>query len=379
MVQSWTRRLFSLAVCVLPLALPGQGQESGYYQLRDWGGPNGGSMNISSFVFRDMNDSGTYDLGDRVFVNVAVELLTPSGGAKTVRTNIGGYANFNTSLAQVDADITEAGAHTFRVVPPPGWTVTTGNGEQTIPMSMLVGAPGDIVADHLPVPVGLAPVPEIRGRSADGPDTVVASGPDGETVPALSAEADWYRLPVTPGDWTVGAQEVAVGRIPVVLPLEWSDEASLDGEAVTLGFDDLFVGDQLMKVPNGYGGLHWENWVATHGRFYEGEGYINTMMSGEYIAYTSSGHPTVIAGEDPFDFVGGYFGVAWSSAEGETLRIRAWRGEALVHDDEFALSAYGPVYFAADYKSITRLEFSTAHYWQAVADDLRFVTAAPRQ
>ena len=129
MVQSWTRRLFSLAV-------PAQGQESGYYQLRDWGGPNGGSMNISSFVFRDMNDSGTYDLGDRVFVNVAVELLTPSGGAKTVRTNIGGYANFNTSLAQVDADITEAGAHTFRVVPPPGWTVTTGNGEQTIPMSM---------------------------------------------------------------------------------------------------------------------------------------------------------------------------------------------------------------------------------------------------
>ncbi|WP_421950505.1 hypothetical protein [Pelagibacterium sp.] len=379
MAQSSTGRLFSLMVCLLPLALPAQGQENGYYPLRDWTGPNGGSMNISSFVFRDINDSGTYDLGDRVFVNVAVELLPPSGAAKMVRTNIGGYANFNTSLAQADAEITQAGTYTFSVVPPPGWTVTTGNREQAIPMSMLVGAPGDIVADHLPVPVGLVPTPEIRGQAAEGAEAVVARGPDGEAVPALPAEDGWYRLPVTPGRWTVGAQEVEVGRDRVILPLKWSDEARLDGEIVTLGFDDLFVGDQLMKVPNGYGGLHWENWVATHGRFYEGEGYINTMMSGEYVAYTSSGHPTAIAGDQPFDFIGGYFGVAWSSAEGETLHIRAWRGDTLVHDDEFALSAYGPVYFAADYKSITRLEFSTEHYWQAVADDLRFVTANSHQ
>ncbi|QJR18822.1 hypothetical protein [Pelagibacterium halotolerans] len=363
----------------MPGALPVHAQEGDYYQPREWAGPNGGSMNISSFVFRDMNESGTYDLGDRVLVDVAVELVTPSGDTKMVRTNIGGYANFNTSLAQADAHITAAGVHTFRVVPPPGWTITTENGEQDIAMSMLVGAPGDIVAAHLPVPVGLAPIPEIRGQQAETQEAVTARGPDGETVPALSGDDGAFRLAVTPGRWTVGQQEVEVDRIPVVLPLEWSDEARLDGEVVTLGFDDLFVGDQLMKVPNGYGGLRWENWVATHGRFYEGEGYINTMMSGEFVAYTSSGHPTAIAGDAPFDFPGGYFGVAWSGAEGETLRIRAWRGDTLVHDDAFALSAYGPVYFAADYKSVTRLEFSTAHYWQAVADDLKFVTTGSRQ
>lgn len=375
MVQSWMRRVLILAACVLLGGLPSYGQEGDYYPAREWAGPNGGSMNISSFVFRDINDSGTYDLGDRIFANVAVELVTPSGTMDMQRTNIGGYANFITSLALTDIEIAEAGSYIFRVVPPPGWVVTTGNGEQTLSISMLLGAPGDMVADHLPVPVGLSPIPEIRGH-AEGADAVAATGPDGETVPALAMGEDGYRLPVTPGRWTVGSREVEVGRVPVVLSREWSDEAAMNGTAVTVGFDDLFVGDQLMKVPNGYGGLRWENWVATHGRFYEGEGYMNTLMSGEYVAYTSSGHPTAVAGDEPFDFVGGYFGVAWSGAEGETLHIRAWSGDTLVHDDQFALSAYGPVYFAADYKSITRVEFSTEHYWQAVADDLSFVVGS---
>lgn len=378
MVQSWMRRALILLACLLLGGFPSHGQESDYYPQRDWSGPNGGSMNISSFVFRDMNHSGTYDLGDRIFANVAVELVTPSGTMEMQRTNIGGYANFITSLALAGIEIGEAGSYVFRVVPPPGWAVTTGNGEQTLSMSILLGAPGDMVADHLPVPVGLAPIPEIRGY-AETAGVVTATGPDGEAVPALSMGADGYRLPVTPGRWTVGSREIEVGHVPVILPREWSDEAATDGTAVTVGFDDLFVGDQLMKVPSGYGGLRWENWVATHGRFYEGEGYMNTLMSGEYVAYTSSGHPTAVAGDEPFDFVGGYFGVAWSSVEGETMHIRAWRGDSLIHDDQFALSAYGPVYFAADYKSVTRMEFSTGHYWQAVADDLSFIVGGAEE
>jgi hypothetical protein len=140
--------------------------------------------------------------------------------------------------------------------------------------------------------------------------------------------------------------------------------------AEPVGFDDLLLVESVGKIPSGYEQVSWRNWVVAHNRVYSGEGYINGTMSGEYVAYNGSGHPAVIESAASFDFAGGYFSVAWSDAEGETLRLLAWRGEELVHQDELALSAMGPVYFAADYRDITRLELSTEHFWQFVGDDL---------
>jgi hypothetical protein len=113
--------------------------------------------------------------------------------------------------------------------------------------------------------------------------------------------------------------------------------------------------------------------VVTHQKFYDGEGYVNTTVSGEFVAYNSSGHPVSISGKRPFDFIGGFFGSAWLRAEGQTLRIKGWRGAELVHDETIELSALGPVYFAADFNNITRLDFSTDRYWQFVCDDLELV------
>lgn len=320
-----------LAAAILFLfgTLPAAAQ-SGYYEMREWAGPSNGVMNISSFVFRDLNANGIYDLGDRPFVNIAVELLPPSGVTTMQRTNVDGYANFIASLAQEGHEIPDAGTYTFRVVPPPGWIVSTDNGEQAITMSRLEGAPGDLVAAATPKPVGLV------------------------------REASETNAPVQ-----------------TALPPDLSAPDAVRGETITIGFDDLLAGTGLLKIPNGYHGLHWSDWVAIHSHFYGGEGYINTAMSGEHVAYTSSGHPATIAGDRPFDFLGGYFGTGWGDAEGETLRIRAWRGEILVHDDTLTLSAYGPAHFAANYRGITRIEFATTHYWQAVADDLQFVIPDP--
>ena len=95
-------------------------------------------------------------------------------------------------------------------------------------------------------------------------------------------------------------------------------------------------------------------------------------MSGEFVAYNSSGHPVSITHDRPFDFIGGFFGAAWLEAEGETLQVRGWRGAELVYDERIELSALGPVYFAAGFNGVTRLEFSTERYWQFVCDDLEF-------
>ena len=135
-------------------------------------------------------------------------------------------------------------------------------------------------------------------------------------------------------------------------------------------FEDVTY-STIQKIPNGVGGVNWNNLIATDFLLYKGEGYVNNRMSGKYVGYNTSGQPVTISKEEGFDFYGGYFGVAWlNEAEGETLEIRAWRGDELIGEEEFHLSALGPFYFDADYRNITKLELKTKHYWQFVVDDI---------
>ena len=52
--------------------------------------------------------------------------------------------------------------------------------------------------------------------------------------------------------------------------------------------------------------------------------------------------------------------------------IVGWRGDERVYQETVTLSALGPSYFQADFSAVTRIEFRTAHYWQAIFDDLEF-------
>jgi hypothetical protein len=357
-----------------------------YYPNKIWNPIENGEMPLSIFVFRDMDGDGNYTIKDRPFANVVVEVLGPAGPRAALRSNISGFVNCMASAVLKDRLITQPGAWHIRVVPPPGWAITTGNAQQVIVVVAMPGAPGGLVARVLPDPVGLAPIPSIRGRIAR-PDQapsakVLATGPDGNRSSLAVGSGGTFSVPVTQGAWLVDIAEVGardrrhhvpVDGYPVVLPLLPPDpRRPAAGARRLIDFDDLIAHPAVAKIPNGYGGLNWRNWVVTHNRTYQGEGYINGTVSGDYVAYNGSGHPAVIDSENPFDFIGGYFTVAWSDAEGETLHVRAWRQDALVHEDTLSLSAMGPVFFSAHYQGITRMELRTAHYWQAVADALTF-------
>lgn len=124
----------------------------------------------------------------------------------------------------------------------------------------------------------------------------------------------------------------------------------------------------IAKMPRYPRELEWVNLVVSDNQTYRGSGYVNNTVSGRHIGYNSSGYPVTVAGDELFDFLGAYFGVAWPQAEGETLEVRAWRDKQLVGEEELSLSAMGPFWFEADYRSITRIEFATRHYWQFVMD-----------
>jgi hypothetical protein len=360
------------------------GSAADYYPKRTWGSFNGGQMNTSLLVFRDLNRNGIYDLGDLPMSRVAVELDKPNGTTIMRLTNVSGFANFRMSVIQRDLEVVDPGHYALRVVPPPGFSVTTGNASQESDYVVSPGSPGDMIARTTTHPVGLAADLTIGGAATAG-SRVSLTGPDGVTTAAKVDPDGRFSAAVTSGEWLVdmssdGAtqrRKVVVGQAPVVLSAfsgkGGPGEEPLPNQHV-VGFDDLMTTPGVFEVPNGYGGLDWYNLVAMHQRFTDGPGYINTTMSGEFIAYNSSGHPAQVFNDKPFDFTGAYFGAGWDDAEGETLILKAWRGDAPAYEDQLVLSANGMVYFAADYRRITRLEIRTQHYWQAAIDDFAYRT-----
>ncbi|WP_421759896.1 hypothetical protein [Devosia sp.] len=371
----------------------GLGAESDYYPQATWDKTYGGELNISVFIYRDLNANGTYDIGDRPLAGVAVQ-MTGAGKTQLSRSNINGFANFRMSATQQDMEVTSVGTYQFEVMPPPGTVISSGNAVQQSAFELLTGAPADMFATTPPIPVGITSALTVSGFLASpgtGPieagvnglaDTEIkVTAPDGTVGQAFTDKTGQFSFHASPGEWILGFDDgsgpierrVTVADAPVYLGVLTNAPVPVAAPSVATfeGMDFIAVD----KVPSGYAGVQWRNFVAVQQEYYGGEGYINTTTSGDFVAYGGSGHPAFIANDLPFTFEGGYFGVGWTSAEGETLNIRAYRSDQLAYIDHIHLSALTPIYYAPNISGVTRVEFSTAHYWQFVCDDLRVVTA----
>lgn len=361
-----------------------------YSKRTDWDQPSGDGVNISSFVFRDLNLDSVYNLGDKPMAAIAFELSGQGRQPEIFRSNISGVANYKMSATLKDHDITEPGLYQARIIIPPGWFTTTKDAEsQVVAFESFPGAPADMVARKPLRPVGLAPKLSISGHIKDAKDPAATiqlriTSPKNETQDVVIGPDGSFNASAERGQWTLratnpatGAQVervVEVGQAPVYLStieLVRQDPSRLPMRRVT-NFDTLINSGAIAEIPNGYDGIDWQYFVVTHNRNYAGEGYINNTMSGEYLAYNASGHPIAIESKTGIDFVGGYFGLAWLNSEGEIVTVRAWRQDKVAYEDEFELSSLGPVRFDADYRGVTRVEFATKHFWQFVFDDLEF-------
>ena len=375
----------------LAAGLNGPAPSEGYYAKRgNWTDYNGDRLNISNFVFRDVNRNGRYDLGDRAISNVLVEMTRPDGVKSHTVSNLNGFANFVMSATREDADIRTAGTYRFRIIPPPGWSVTSGNASQSMTFKVMPGAYADIIALDPAKPIGVAQDLTISGtvmeRDAGGAlqpahaAEVALIGPDGDRRSVAIAGNGSFSLPAGPGNWTIivrrdGIEQnkvrpVAVGNAPVVLSAIVVDDPPdpHKNREIPIDFESIALGE-LSKIPSGLAGLDWDNMVVSEFMFYSAEGLVNGTTSGHFAAYNGSGHPVSLSHADGFDFVGGYFTAAWPRAEGEQLVVRAYRDGVLVGAESIELSSFGPVWFDADYRDIDRLVLGGKHYWQFVADD----------
>ena len=340
-------------------------------------------INISCFAFRDINRNGLYDLSDRPYSGLRFR-LSQEELSRIAFSNVAGFGNFVLSGGNPDADISEPGSYVVEAIAPRGYKITTNNSRQAFKVRALDGSPGGLIIDTTLVPIGVAPELTISG-SVDPYDSVglriVLEDSEGAAQEVYLDTDGFFSVPVTSGDWLIKfigkdfpfmQRDVTVGSYPVLLGriARREIEVGFSRETKVISFDDLTVSDTLHKIPNGYNGLEWTNWIASHQKLYNGPGYINGTHSGEFIAYSSSGHPASIQSDGGFDFVRSLVSVAWPKAERFDVRVRTWRGKEVYREYRFRASRFGPVDFQPDYQDITRIEFSSAGYWQVVLDDV---------
>ncbi|MFI5166281.1 MAG: hypothetical protein ACHQQS_06665 [Thermoanaerobaculales bacterium] len=370
--------------------------QKGYYEQRaDWSAPYRGGIDFSVFVYRDRNRDGRLDLGDRPMAAVAVEMTDPHGHKTVQRSNLSGFTNFLMSVSQRKAVIRAPGRYSFRVIVPAGWTVTSGNATQSTTFEPRPGAPADLIARNPTLPIGLAPELFIAGRvvtrNAGGASVPAAhsalwaTNPGGERIGVTLGDSATFKIPAAQGLWQLSAEETGTGkhverkvlvrdvpvRVSAIVLGEQDREAVTQPAAarVTVDFESI-TGTPVAKIPSGVAGVNWNYLNAIEVVFAEAEGYANTVTSGHYVGYSSSGHPVTISRPEGFDFFGAYFGVALPQAEGETLQVQAFRAGKEVGGDEIPLSFLGPVWFDADYRDVDQVVLTTLHYWQFVTDDM---------
>jgi hypothetical protein len=350
-----------------------------YAVRRDWSGSRG-NLNHSSFVYFDADRDGRYGLGDRPMAGIAVRMHGDDGRfASSARTNRNGFANFAASTKRRAAPIRAPGSYRFTVSIPPGWRASSANAVQSQHFRPLAGSPTGLVSEAMLQPVGLFPVRWLGGRVAGAVSASVSVMSKGQelAVHPLGAGAG-FRLEL-PDDADaiaiVGsgvARRLALSAYPTELGLLSPDNAAVDSATPlqTIGFDDVTTRG-LRKVPSGYAGLAWFNLNALARDHTEGsEGYVNGNVSGDHVCYTSSGHPAEVSSEKLFGFHSVMLTAAWLKSEGETALVESWLGDRLIASDEIVLSALAPLHYAPMLAAVTRVRFSTSHYWQLVLDDL---------
>ncbi len=330
-------------------------------------------MNISQFVFRDINRNGQYDRGEPPFAGVGVRLEQDGRTPILRRSNLAGFANFPMSDDDASQDITSAGPVTFAVELPEGMVLTTGNPAQSARILPLPVAPGGFVMEPVNPFMGIAP-DLVIATHAEGVAAMTCTS--GEARVTAEARGRELVCTVAPGAWTVtwdmadGSTVTRVAEVaewPLHLPATPASGGNLP--PLKLTFDDLITSQNIVELPS-FDGFRFHNFVVAHHKFYNGWGYVNATVSGEFAAYNSSGHPARITSDRPFGLARVFLAAAWPDGAAYPVEITALRDGAVVATELVTISHLSPVLFEPRWADIDTLVIRHSAYWQVVMDDM---------
>lgn len=341
-------------------------------------------INISQFVFLDSNANGIYERGEHALAGVQV-MLEVNGELILTESNLNGFANFAMGLNDEAAEITAPGEGRTRAVVPEGMMLTTGNSQSETSFRALPGSIAGLIADP-PLPfVGLAILPRLtlvapavaagtEIRCESGESRLIAErdavGRPFCDIPPEQADQRWRLSAGAQGpDYYDGVP--GFRNIAVLAPT--ADPGPLaTGESLTESFDGLIRASTIEEMPMLDSGLAFHGLIAVHRLFYGGPGYVNGTSSGEFAAYSSSGHPATLRRDGGFAPLSMELSYAWPGAASGEAAIEAFRGGESLGAATLPLSHLYPTTAIFGWGLVDRLVLSHQTYWQILVDDLRY-------
>lgn len=149
--------------------------------------------------------------------------------------------------------------------------------------------------------------------------------------------------------------------VPLIVLLLSMLPSGIARSATLVTFDDLpqppFT-DSRVPIPNGYGGLTWQNFDYTDGRFGElvDSGYDRGAVSPFFTAHNAFGEPSALGGV-VFDLSSFYLTAAWN--DGLQVDVQGFLGTDLLYDDLFVIDTNAPVFIQLDYLGVDRVTFNS--------------------
>lgn len=128
--------------------------------------------------------------------------------------------------------------------------------------------------------------------------------------------------------------------------------------AGTLNFDSGVANET--PIPNGYGGLNWDNFYALDAVNYylNPSGYLAGMVSPDFVAFNAYADPAAFSSPIPFNFISAYLTGAWN--DGLNIQVQGFLGATLMYDQTVVVNATGPTLFNFNYLGVDRVYFQSS-------------------
>lgn len=112
--------------------------------------------------------------------------------------------------------------------------------------------------------------------------------------------------------------------------------------ADVLTFDDIPCNACETPIPNGYGGLNWDNfWILDAVNYgLNPSGYLNGMVSSNNVAFNAFSADAYIVSGPAFTFNSAYFTGAWN--DDLTIRVQGWLDGVMLYNTSFLVDTTGP-------------------------------------
>ncbi len=154
---------------------------------------------------------------------------------------------------------------------------------------------------------------------------------------------------------------------------EPGNDSQTTGSVNLLTFDELPTttpGNNWAGVPDGFGGLHWNNFGVLDGLSRPvSEGYHAGVVTTPNVAFNLSGDPASFSRESPFTLVSARLTAAF--VNGLQVRVEGWNGATLSFSNLYTLTTTNPAQIDFNYAGVTRVTFTpTIHSGFFAMDNL---------